>query len=540
MRDLAEYPLMTENVEVIGGMVPSAPATGAGTQLGNVVESALREVLGWRPQAGNSRGFAAALKGCIELREVEGHVEWSWQARSYAVQADMGALTGAQASLYTRAKATLDQMLPLLDGLLPLRPDADPEDLTAIRYIVRNELSELVEELGVEGGPRMARVDGLFDLLLGKGIDPTLLMNADLFLRRAQEHAPAKWGQMIKLAHRFGLAREQVNTLTEEQNFTNYLIVLDGLCGLKMGCDAVRDALSGTGTPFLGTHLVKLSRLLGVIAESVREARFTMDSVFMGAAERQITLLHYDDKRTIAVDSLLDWVERVTTTDAPRMINDAGKDGVQAIEPILDELACLLRGALLCEAGGQQSLKMRRGQSLPEGYTRPRVQRAMRELALYMAEAQDLAQRITYRERPDAAGLQRRLGRDEQRVQHLEGRMHQVDAAVHRVQADVDDLQSVVDDPQDDRAAIATGVEEPKAPVTGVSSDLTGTLNDLIKMMKYMQQDLLDLRRRIDDPEYPPAPTALLVISDVKDESGQPEQSSESSDQDMSDRDGSK
>ena len=44
------------------------------------------------------------------------------------MQADLGAVTGAQASIYSRAKVALYQSLPLLEGLTSLRVDILPED----------------------------------------------------------------------------------------------------------------------------------------------------------------------------------------------------------------------------------------------------------------------------------------------------------------------------------------------------------------------------------------------------------------------------
>ena len=48
-------------------------------------------LLGWRP-GGDLSGFQAALTGAFQLKENEGHTEWTWQQRGYSVQADMGAL----------------------------------------------------------------------------------------------------------------------------------------------------------------------------------------------------------------------------------------------------------------------------------------------------------------------------------------------------------------------------------------------------------------------------------------------------------------
>ena len=108
----------------------------------------MRDVLGWRPSA-DVGGFQAALAGAFQLQEVEGHTEWTWQQRGYAVQADMGALTGAQASIYARAKSALEQIQPLLAGLTPINPALyPPQDLETIRTVVTAELTELVSELG--------------------------------------------------------------------------------------------------------------------------------------------------------------------------------------------------------------------------------------------------------------------------------------------------------------------------------------------------------------------------------------------------------
>ena len=82
-------------------------------------------------------------------------------------------VTGAQASIYARAKVALDQSLPLLDGLTSLRTDILPEDQQATRSIVRTELTQLVNELGIAGGPRVQRVDELFGYLLGTDPDPS-------------------------------------------------------------------------------------------------------------------------------------------------------------------------------------------------------------------------------------------------------------------------------------------------------------------------------------------------------------------------------
>src|SRR5438445_2896622 len=151
--DLAAYPILTEEV----GYPPSPLATpgtsgsgGGGSTggLGQIVNKAVGEVLGWKLKAGDTKGFLGALNQSFTLTEVEGHVESKWAPRTYAIQTDLaGGITGAQASIYARAQEAINQARPLLDGLYPLDIDSDPEDREALKAIIRSQLAELVAEL---------------------------------------------------------------------------------------------------------------------------------------------------------------------------------------------------------------------------------------------------------------------------------------------------------------------------------------------------------------------------------------------------------
>src|SRR3954463_12098035 len=70
--DLGAYPVLTEQVGTSGGPGP-APGGGAGGQngsaLGQIVSNALRDVLGWRPDARNSKAFVGALNQAFELKQ---------------------------------------------------------------------------------------------------------------------------------------------------------------------------------------------------------------------------------------------------------------------------------------------------------------------------------------------------------------------------------------------------------------------------------------------------------------------------------------
>jgi hypothetical protein len=377
VQDIGKYPVLTRETDIAGA--PSSPAAGTpgGRPLGVVVENAVRDVLGWRPRAADPKGFLGALSQSFTCQEVQGRTQCTYTPRTYAVQvqADMGAVTGAQASIYARAKAALDQSVIILQRLYPLDPAAEKEEVEAARAIIRSEITELVNELGVEGGPRVQRVDALFVQLRGPEgtpFDPEQVQ-----------------GQLRNMHKVFGLDRRFVNTIEQEQDLTDFLTLVDYVNSLKQSWDAQKRFFSRTGTarPFLGTQLVLLSRQLAVVAESVQEVNFALDSVFLGAAERQTTELTFGDGRPpIYVAELLAWVERFATEEAPRLIQDAGKAGVRAFFPTVDQLADLVRDARVPPQDPA---------NLPEGYATPRVQRALSELFEYVQQTARLAHELT-------------------------------------------------------------------------------------------------------------------------------------------------
>jgi hypothetical protein len=137
--DLQSFPVLTEEVSAGGPASTTRPASsgfsGATSPLRAVADRAIREVLSWRTKNADPKGFVGALTQAFDLKQVEGHTEWTWTPRSYTVQTDIGAVIGAQASIYTRAKVALDKSLPLLDGLYALIPYVEQEGLAMPRKL---------------------------------------------------------------------------------------------------------------------------------------------------------------------------------------------------------------------------------------------------------------------------------------------------------------------------------------------------------------------------------------------------------------------
>src|SRR5262249_24058455 len=130
---------------------------------------------------------------------------------------------------------------------------------------------------------------------------------------------------------------------------------------------------SSSKTPFFGTQLVLLSRQLSVVAESVDEVRFAMDSVFIGPAERQTLLLNFGpNQSSMFIEELLSWVQAFSTEEGPMLIEKAGKLGVGF--GFIDSVKTLIDFV-------DRATKLRRNiNSLPPGFYTARVQRSWRDL----------------------------------------------------------------------------------------------------------------------------------------------------------------
>jgi hypothetical protein len=373
------FPLMTTD-----GVSRPATSTGVAGDQGQTVAAAIRDVLGWRPRVQDPKAFTAALSASFQLSTVEDHVVARYVPRGVAVQADLGGVTGGQASLYLRAKAAHEQITRMLDSLQPLRTDADPQDCEAYRGLVRDSVRRIVMELGREGGPRVPLVDSAFSVLTGyqptvspaaaptgltkpglpgpgagppPGLSAVLPPTASFGFTGGKPGtvptAPAEVdpdsvpGQLGALRDRFGLDDDHVNTVDEEKQRTSFWTLVELVTDLQRSWDLRRlDFTLGAGNGFLGTDLVQISRLLAAAAEQVDEFEAVLDSVLVSAAERQTVVLDLNSGLTL--DDLVQWLRVFVTEDGPNIIRDTGRDGlVSSFTPTAVALLLTLREKLV-------------------------------------------------------------------------------------------------------------------------------------------------------------------------------------------------
>lgn len=399
------YDILPTSNQIVGTSSQSSLTTsdGKGGSIQQMLDSALSEVLG-RNVNSDPKTFVSTLNQTFTPKENKGRTDYIWTPRTYAATSNDlgGTVSGAQASLYHRAKSALNDAIPLLDKLTPLDPVADQQNMDAMRSIIRTEMVELVDELGTNGGPRVQRVDSLFQLLLGSEDDT---------------NSPEKiGGQMKNLADVFGLNRAHINTVDEEQNYGNFLIIRDYIVSLRVSWNEyVSD--SGGGA-FVGTQLVLLSQDLAVVAESVQEVYRIMDLVFLGAAERQSILIDFTLAQApsvfngerillgkgiafplpdgtgyptvqlaklvppLTVEGLLKWAYRFGAEEGPTLAKAGGKLAIaQAIGSTAEKLMILVQAASFTPVRNS-------------AFRREGVLRALRDLAFQLYQVQRLAKEI--------------------------------------------------------------------------------------------------------------------------------------------------
>jgi hypothetical protein len=389
VEDAISYPILTEDIN----NRPSSPVgistgggIGGGADLGLVASKAVTDVLGWKANTADPKGFIGALTQSFTLKDVEGHIESTWTPRTYAVQSDLGGgITGAQASLYMRAKDALDKTMPLLNGLYPLDPEADPEYVKALREMARSQMTEIVKELGVVGLPSILRIDTYFGILLGQnpGSTPAGTVQFD---------PDAINGTLGELRDTYGIYfknNEFNNSVADEQDITNFRVISDYMTSLMQSWISNREFFRlGTGSAaFFGTQLVLISRQFNVIAETVNEARFVLDSVFIGPNERQALLLEFSDPSLppMFLEDVFDEVEAFATEEGPRLLRDGGKISVtNNILPVVQALQNMVE-----QAHDPVNIN-----SLPDGFKTARVRNSLDDLEDQLQALANLTEQV--------------------------------------------------------------------------------------------------------------------------------------------------
>jgi hypothetical protein len=371
----------------------ATPTDRSGGSIQQSIDNAFDLVLCRKSQS-DPKAFIAALNQTFVSKETNGRKEYTWNPCKYQTSyTDLGgSVSGAQASLHHQAKTLMEPALKFLNGLYALNPAVDPQNASALKSLVQTEIEELVNELGTQGGPRQQRVESLFQLLLGDETDDNSYDKVG--------------GHLQELANVFGLVRSRINTVDEENNYSNYLIIRDSLISLRTTYKVF--ASNSGGGAFIGTQLVLLSQALSVVAESVQETYQIMNSVFLGPAERQAVYIDFtqakfydsDDQPgefplpdgtiyqdglqltpSMTLEKLLSWTLAWSSNEAPNIIKAANKLGMKSVKDTAEKLMILIQAASFAPVPNT-------------AFRRAGVTRAMRDLAFQVYQVKRLAEEV--------------------------------------------------------------------------------------------------------------------------------------------------
>jgi len=333
--------------------LPCQPPAAGATPIESIVESAMRDVLVWKPVTSDPRGFVAAFSQSLTTQQVEGAGEWSWPPHA----------PDAQATLARRASEALGRALKLLEDLQPAIADHDQVALHDVRIVVRDDIQSVAAELMRKGGPRDQKGAQVFGAILGAQSKSVGIVEVK--------------GSLHALAGRLGLDPDRVGSVEEQQNLSRFLILADYMSALETSWRHASNLDTGRrARP--GDPVAAVTAALAVAAESVDEVRFAMDAAWLGPAERQTLPMCFRGEKQLSLSELLAGAERFVGEAGPRLAREGGRDGMAKVEKQAGQLAGLMAGAMLPT---QDAARM------PAGYRTASVQRAFKEAAEGLAAA---------------------------------------------------------------------------------------------------------------------------------------------------------
>jgi hypothetical protein len=338
-------------------------ATGAANLLTRQVERAISQVLGRSPGKG-STGFIKALNGAFPT-DKNGQVAFKPARSAVSLFSPYGegnqvladnngaTLTGQlpieQANLYRQASIVATDALKVLASIEPFDPTADIDAVEALKSLIRNQIDSLVAEFGRLDEPRADLVNLYFNTLESNlnelGIRGRL-SDVSVFPVTLEDEAQVAALELLK---------NYRDTLKEISN--RFLLESDS------------ETISG----HYSERLARVSILLPVVADSNISFMAALDSIGFTESERRsdaalftsldpnpiptlfpLSIKNVDDPDTTAQDDFIiasdvflpsitlndfnDWIDRFTTLEAPSVLADSGRFGLDFVTDQADTL----------------------------------------------------------------------------------------------------------------------------------------------------------------------------------------------------------
>lgn len=239
-----------------------------------------------------------------------------------------GQLPARQATLYRQASIIAADALQVLAGLMPFAPQADLDQVEALRAQIRAEINVLVDEFGRIDEPRAARVNAYLD---------TLAQDVTFFGHRA-------FLDKLQL-----VATDDDEAQTAAFNLLkNYTDTLRSIWLTFYNNDKSSDFFS------LSERVERALVVLPIVARANEDFKDAMDSVDFTENERRSVATKFNDlvdltvnllgvdtslqQPDITVYDLTEWVDRFANSEGPGSLSAAGQYGLNFVTDQADRL----------------------------------------------------------------------------------------------------------------------------------------------------------------------------------------------------------
>ncbi len=323
------------------------------TSMERQVQRALTQVLGRSPGRG-ANSFMSALNGAfpaqatsdgqqvaftpsrsvVSLYQPGGSANGTYPMMGNSTIAGdgyAGTISARQANLYRQASIIASDAQRVLNGLTPFVPEAENDQVEALRALVRSEINALVDEFGRVDEPRKDRVLAYFSALKLhiKGFGSRAFLDNPPLASTVDDETQTAGFELLKSYER-----------TLRQTWDTFFNT---------------DTLSPKSFS-LSERVERANILLPIVAQVNNDFEAAMDSVGFTESERRSMAARFDTLAgfglvpqgidtqlpAISVYDLNDWVDRFASLEGPSILSDSGQYGLDFVTDQADKLFWVL------------------------------------------------------------------------------------------------------------------------------------------------------------------------------------------------------
>jgi len=249
-----------------------------------------------------------------------------------------GTISARQANLYRQASVIAGDALRVLNGLTPFVPEAESDQVDALRALISSEINSLVEEFGRVDEPRNERVLAYFS---------ALNLHVRGFGRRAFLDDP-----------------ERAASVDDETQVAGFELLKSYARGLREAWNTFFNVDRSSKSFSLSERVERANILLPIVAQVNVDFEAAMDSVGFTESERRSLAAKFNTLTgfnvspltqfesldiaqpgsfatslpDITVYDLTEWVDRFANLEGPNMLAESGLYGLDFVTDQADRL----------------------------------------------------------------------------------------------------------------------------------------------------------------------------------------------------------